>query len=126
MSGDFERSIAAIIMSEGLAMHASRHIIPSAAASHYVEHEPGWFKTCRLKKDRITKGLFLHLRDRSAEVVRRFTFGTHTTGEAREVCYGAWEIVGTCLKDGVSYKTLAGIEEEAMPDFLEASYFNRT
>lgn len=118
LSGDWERTIASTILQEGLAMQVSKAIVPGFPDENYVEFKKGWFDSCKGKKLEILNGILPFLEDSSSESVTKFTFGNGTTNNEREAYFAGWVLVQYLLDQGVSFKRLAGIQENNIPEYL--------
>ncbi|MEK3800825.1 hypothetical protein MHI18_21740 [Peribacillus sp. FSL H8-0477] len=111
----WQRTIALTILEEGLATRVSKFLVPGEEDERYIEHKKDWLTSCMGKKEEIFKGIFPYLDDDSSETVYKFTIGKGTTNQEREAYYVGWELVNTLLKQGVSFKELARIEEKDIP-----------
>ncbi|MFC5602145.1 hypothetical protein [Sporosarcina koreensis] len=114
----WERSIATTILQEGLAMRVSQALVPGHANEDYAEHKEGWLKAASVKEVEILQGILPHVNDSSSEAVIKFTFGHGEAGLEREAYYVGWVLVDSLLKNGVSFKEIAAIPEEHMPEFV--------
>lgn len=109
------------VLKEGLAMHASRHIVPGGPAIAYtpaMAYGVSWQKTCLDDRQAILSGMRPYLDKSTMKVTQRFTFGKGITGLHDEVYCAGWIIVGRLLDEGYTYASLARIPESAMPDFV--------
>ncbi|MCM3744991.1 hypothetical protein M3193_12645 [Sporosarcina luteola] len=118
LSVAWERSIASTILQEGLAMRVSQAIVPGHADEDYTEHKKGWLKEAKEKEIKILQGILPHVNDSSSEVVMKYTFGLGEAGLEREVYYAGWVLVDSLMKKGVSFKEIASVPEEDMPEFV--------
>ncbi|MFS0691096.1 hypothetical protein AB1K89_17865 [Sporosarcina sp. 179-K 8C2 HS] len=116
LSMAWERTIGSTVFQEGLAMHVSKAVVPGHADEDYTEHKEGWLEATAAKKSEILEGILPYLEDSSAEAVMKFTFGSGETGLEREAYYAGWVLVELLLNDGVSFKEIAAIPEEEMPE----------
>nr|WP_289037033.1 DUF2268 domain-containing putative Zn-dependent protease [uncultured Allobacillus sp.] len=122
MNIDLERSIAALIIQEGLAIHISKEMVPGIEDRLYIEHKEGWLDVCHSKKKAILRGIKAYLEDDSSETVYKFTMGTGTTNTEREAYYVGWEIVKTLLAEGYTFEEIASVNESELPDWLQKIY----
>ncbi|UCZ51544.1 DUF2268 domain-containing putative Zn-dependent protease [Bacillus shivajii] len=121
-TGEWERTIASTILQEGLATQVSKHIVPGEPVGHYIEHKKGWLDSCKLMKEKIIKGIFPYLNDSSPEVINKFTFGTGTTNNDREVYFVGWQLVNFLLEKGKTFRQIARIQEGDIPNYLREAY----
>src|SRR5690625_281127 len=117
----WERPVAELVLQEGLALHASKHIVPGEKEEAYFElrAEQGWLQSCRKDKTEILNGIIPYLSDSKGETVEKFTFGTGTVGHKREAYYVGWEFVDAELKKGVSFEQLASIKQKDIPTYVK-------
>ncbi|WP_168193876.1 DUF2268 domain-containing putative Zn-dependent protease [Lysinibacillus sp. SGAir0095] len=122
LTPNWERTIASTILQEGLATQVSKFIVPGKPDEKYIEHKQGWFNSCKLVRAEIIKGIVPYFDDSSSEVITKFTFGTGTTNHDREVYFVGWEIVTALLEQGVTFKEIASVQEEKIPNYLRECY----
>ncbi len=118
LTGEWERTIASTILQEGLATQVSKFVIPGEPDESYIEHKKGWLQSCKKNKSEIFTGIAPFLNESSSEIVTKFTFGNGTTNHEREVYFVGWEVVQSLLKTDVTFKDIASIKEDSMPDYL--------
>lgn len=118
LSPEWERTIASVILQEGLATRVSESVVPGRPEKDYIESTAGWLKSAQMKKKEIISGIIPYLSDSSSETVMKFTFGGGTTDHEREAYFVGWEFVKGCLDDGVTFEELARVKEEAMPGYV--------
>ncbi|MGA7966695.1 MAG: hypothetical protein WCB49_12585 [Gammaproteobacteria bacterium] len=109
------------VFKEGLAMHASRHIVPGGPPRDYTPamlYGATWQKTCLKDQRAILSGMRPYLDKSSVQVIQQFTTGKGTTGLHDEVYCAGWVVVGKLLDMGYTYASLARIPEPKMPDFV--------
>ncbi|WP_449354993.1 DUF2268 domain-containing putative Zn-dependent protease [Virgibacillus natechei] len=118
---NWERPIAELILQEGLALHASKHLVPGEKDEAYIEMgvEQGWLQSCHEHRTKILNGIVPYLSDSKGEVIEKFTFGTGESGHKREAYYVGWELVDSELKKGVSFKQLASIKSKDIPGYVK-------
>lgn len=121
-NGQWERTIATIILQEGLATHSSKYIVPGYRNEHYIEMHAGWFKSCEEKREEILNGIAPYLEDSSSETVYKFTMGNGTSNIEREAYFVGWEIVGRLLADGKTFQEIASIKERDMTEYIRKVY----
>lgn len=118
LTNSWERTIASTILQEGLATQVSKYLVPDEADELYIEHKKGWLESCRGNKSEIIAGIIPFLEESSAEIVMKFTFGNGTTNKEREAYFVGWEIVQFLIAKGVTFKEIASIKEEDIPNYL--------
>jgi hypothetical protein len=119
LSGGWERSIAATIVQEGLAVEVSRVCAPGRPYRSYIEFTPGWFDKCRANQRAILEGLLPNLGKKDGETVFRFTMGQGTTGIEREAYYAGWVVMERLHAGGMGWAEIARVPEDAMPALVE-------
>lgn len=130
LPGTWERSIAELVLQEGLAMRTTAALVPGHPPAAYAEvvstlATPDWFRRCVEREVAILGGIREHLADRSSEAVARFTFGTGTTGLEREAYYAGWVVVGHLLDQGWTLANLAHAPVEAMVALIDEAIRSR-
>lgn len=115
LSGGWERSIAATMMQEGLAMHVAREVTPGHPDAAYVEYSPGWWASVQPRKAEILKGVVPALSAKDGETVFRFTMGTGPTGMQREAYAAGWFVIDHLRGKGMTLAQIARIAEAEMP-----------
>lgn len=129
LSGDWERSIATVILEEGLATRVSAHIVPGENDREYVEFTEGWLEKCQKNNRSILSGIIPYLQANQSEILMRFTFGEGTTGMEREAYFVGWEIVAHLITENKwTFATLASIPTEQHPSLIGQAidtYLNR-
>lgn len=119
---EWERTIASLILQEGVATQVSKYIIPGEKDNYYVEHKAGWLDSCKSKRNTILKGIFPYLDDSTSKSLFKFTFGTGTTNTEREAYFAGWEIVNVLLEEGITFREMASIQEDEIPNYLRKIY----
>lgn len=110
--GGYVIPIAVLAMKEGIAMHTSKAVVPGEPDSVYNSMtEPAWLDRCGAKHRAILEGIQPFLTEASEAAMGRFTMGTGTTGEEREVYYVGWHVVGHLLRQGRTLGELARLPE---------------
>ena len=118
LSLNWERPVASIIMSEGLAMQVSKHFFPGKPAEAYTEYARGWLEDCRNNSESIVKGILPYIEESSSEKVYQFTMGQGTTGNEREAYFVGWMLVDELLQEGMSFEEIARIKEADFPEVI--------
>jgi hypothetical protein len=115
LSGGWERTIAATVLQEGLAMEISRVCVPGRDVRAYVEATPGWFDACRAEQRAILQGIEPYLDRKDSDTVFRFTLGTGTAGLQREAYYAGWVVMEHLHAKGMPWSEIARVPEDKMP-----------
>lgn len=115
----WERTVGTTILQEGLAMHASRVLVPGQPDEAYTcELTPNWLQSCRERWEEIRTGILPSLEDSTSETVYHFTIGPGTTGLGREAYYVGWRVVFQLLTRGMTFQEIAAIKEADMPETI--------
>jgi hypothetical protein len=110
--GGYIIPIAILAMKEGIAMHTSKAVVPGETDAIYTSMtDLAWLDRCQAKHRAILEGIAPRLTEASEEAMWCFTMGTGTTGEAREVYYVGWHVVGNLLRQGRTLGELARLPE---------------
>lgn len=110
--GGYVIPIAVLAMKEGIAMHTSKAVVPGEPDGVYTSMiEPAWLDRCGAKHGAILDGIAPFLTEASEEAMWRFTMGTGTAGEVREVYYVGWHVVDHLLRQGRTLAELARLQE---------------
>ncbi|MCK6427931.1 MAG: hypothetical protein L6Q72_02420 [Burkholderiaceae bacterium] len=121
LSGGWERSIAEVVFQEGLAMHATRALVPGRHERSYVEHTPGWYEAAMAKAPQILAGILRELQRSDSETVSRFTVGSGTTGIEREAYVAGWLVIGELLGQGRTFPELARVPSTQMATLVRTT-----
>ena len=121
LEGDGAQSIAAVALSEGLAMHASRVLVPGARPERYVEFMPGWLRDADSMQRQIYEAIRPQLMREDADTVARLTMGHGNTGLEREAYYLGWKVVELWLAEGRSLAQIARIPAPKMIAEVDAA-----
>ncbi|QDP18560.1 hypothetical protein [Sphingomonas xanthus] len=119
LSGGWERSVAATLIQEGLAMHVARELNPGKPDAVYIEHEPGWWSAARGKQQDILKGLLPALAAKDSDTVFRFTVGKGPAGLNREAYAAGWWVIEQLRSEGMTLAEIARVPEENMPGLAD-------
>ncbi|MGH6889545.1 MAG: DUF2268 domain-containing putative Zn-dependent protease [Rhizomicrobium sp.] len=121
VKNSFGAPIGETVFLEGLAMHASKALVPGLPDTAYTEvaGENGWLSQCIAHKHAIMKGIGPFLDQSGANVASKFTFGVGTAGMHRELYCAGWIIVGNLLASGKTFPELARIPEGKMVATVE-------
>lgn len=114
LTGSWERSIAQVIIEEGLATRCTEKLVPHGTIADYLGDE-AWFQRCQSQATPIFQGLLPFLASEAGETVYQFTMGQGTTGLEREAYYAGWQVVGLLLAQGWTLANLAGLPATELP-----------
>lgn len=110
--GGWLRSIGFTMMQEGLAIWASRFVVPGLPESPYISREePDWLERCRAKEQAILTGIRPYVAEATNEALMRFLMGSGSTGETREAYYVGYRVVAQLIAEGRTLAELARIPE---------------
>jgi len=116
LSGGWERSVAATMLQEGLAMHVTREVFPGLPVTAYVANDPAWWDASRAKERVILEDLRDKLAKSDSDTVFSVTMArSPKSGLDREAYYGGWRVVEQLRRDGLSLAQIARIPEADMP-----------
>jgi hypothetical protein len=101
------RSIAEIVMTEGLAMHQERGLHPERPGPDFAE--------AAAHRAEVLRDVLAVLAASDSETVSRFTSGKGPTGIAGEAYYTAWQVVGFWLAHGETHAEIARIKAADAP-----------
>jgi hypothetical protein len=119
LSGAYVKSIAELVMMEGIAMRVTEQLWPGETPETYTNaHSDTWLKDAASHQKDILKGVQQHLADSSYAAMTQFTFGTGTTGLQRESYYAGWIIVGQLEKQGFTLSKLACLPSASIKTIL--------
>ncbi len=121
LSGDWERSVAEVILQEGLATQVTKSLVPGHKTEEYLEYTPGWLEACRARHTQILDGIRASLGDKQSDTVWRFTMGTGTTGLEREAYYVGWHVVEHLVSRDQPLAAIARIPAEEMEQVVSDS-----
>lgn len=107
----YQRSLAFLMIQEGLALHMSKKMIPGLEDSNYLSYQQNWYEEAKENHDAIFNGIREYISNDDSEILYRYTMGTGSTGLEREAYYVGWIIVGKALNDGYSYFDLMTLNE---------------
>lgn len=108
-----EDNVASLIISEGLAMWASRELVPGRETSVYTGGKIGWLEACKSSLQDILHGVRVNLQRSDRAFLNTLTVGNGVTGLNREAYCAGWHLVGKLLANGVSFSALARAERPA-------------
>lgn len=118
LSGGFERALGRVVFEEGLAMHATKALVPGHPDYAYVGEEP-WFRQGMSMGRTILADMVPDLHKSDSETLIKYTFGAGNTGREREAYLAGWIVVGRLLADGRTFPDLARIPEADLPGLVQ-------
>lgn len=118
-AGGWERSVAELILSEGLAMRVSQHLCAGQADEAYLEHRSGWLEAIAPYEQAILTQIQADLDQTDSATLFRYTMGTGHLGFEREAYLVGWQLVADLLHRGYSYAQLARISAEDTVAFVK-------
>ena len=120
LQNGFEAPLAETILTVGLAMHATKQVLPGQPDNFYTSRAPEWLPRCLAKSTAVLNGIRPYLSETGSGNTTRFTYGNGTTGLESEAYCAGWVLIGHLLQQGYSYPSLAKIPEREMVRFVEA------
>ena len=120
-SGGWHRSIGTIVVTEGLAMRATQHILPGRPDAEYTEYSKGWLARADEKRRVILTDVKDKVFSDSDADIMNFTMGKGPSGLEREAYYAGWVVVGYWLGHGKTFSEIARIPEKSMPAEVAAT-----
>lgn len=109
--GKWERSLANLILQEGLAMKSSQLLVPGLKECEYLSNDSEWFTRCESKKEEILKNVSVDLMSQDSDILFKYSMGQGSTGEEREAYYVAWLVINHFLDNGYTLSELASWSE---------------
>lgn len=104
---DPARSVAEIVVAEGLAMHLDRAVHPDKPAPDFPE--------AAAHRSQILQDVRAVLAADDSETAKRFTSGTGPSGIKGEAYYAAWQVTGFWLAHGETLAEIAHVKESDAP-----------
>lgn len=114
--GQWERSLAAIAIQEGLAMHVACELNPGRSDEDCVGGSSGYWAQAAGRKEAILRGAKDELSRSDPATAAKYTYGNGNTGLRREGYAIGWWVVAQLRHDGMSLAQIARIDTAAMPD----------
>ena len=114
-SGNFKRTVGAIVLTEGLASRVTQKLFPDRPETDSIEFTRGWLKQAEQHRVEILRGIHPFLTSDKPDDIERFTIGPGPTGLEREAYYVGWLAIGDWLAHGMSFADIARIPEKEMP-----------
>lgn len=114
----YGRSLAFLLLQEGLAMRMSFEQIPGYEVAVYVSHQPGWYELAIQKHSEIVHAMQSELFHSDSDTLYKYTMGSGNTGIEREAYYVGWNIVGKLLQEGYSFSELMRLNEKEVDSLV--------
>jgi uncharacterized protein YjaZ len=121
LGGGWERSIAATIIQEGLAVHVAREVAPGRPLTDYIEYRPGWWAEAEARKSAILRDVLPVLASADGDTVYRFTMGNGPAGLEREAYAAGYWVIEHLRAGGMSLGDIARIPEAEMSTVARAA-----
>ncbi|MBP2018497.1 hypothetical protein J2Z79_001908 [Symbiobacterium terraclitae] len=120
--GGWLKSVATLLMQEGMAIWTSRAVAPGREEWHYLTLDgPAWVERCREREKQIFQGVLARLQEVSADALQTFTTRTGPAGLEREGYWAGYRAVGHLLDSGFTLAQLARMPEGEYTTRLEAA-----
>lgn len=121
MPAAWERSVARLVLEEGLATRATEQLMPGRSREEYTnEVEPGWFARCHAAAPDILADIRANLEVATSEAITRYTVTRGPAGLMRTAYYAGWEVVGALTRNGWSLADLSKVEEGRIPEVVRS------
>ena len=115
----WERSVARLVLEEGLAQRATEQLVPGRTREEYTnETEPGWFERCHSQGAAILTDLRSNLEEATSDAITRYTVAPGPGGLIRTAYYAGWMAVGALTRNGWSLAELSKVAEERIPEVV--------
>jgi hypothetical protein len=121
LSGAWERSVAQLILQEGLAMRATQAMMPQIPDQEHISSRGDWFEQAMAKRVDILAHARPVLEAADSATVARMAIGPGPAGLRREAYLAGWILVGRLLEEGWSFPQLARVPAEDMPQLLRGA-----
>jgi hypothetical protein len=123
LSGGWERSIAEVILQEGLAMRTAQALLPGRKPEEFIEDEanPGWLSRADAKRSAVLEGIRPSLLDSQSATVFKYTMGNGATGMNREAYFAGWIVVDNLRKRGMSLAEIAHLPSASIAKIVDES-----
>ncbi len=121
LSGGWERSIAQLVLQEGLAMRATQALMPDRPDLEHLSAGPEWWARANERRREILIGTLPLLSASDGASVTRLSMGPGVAGLRREAYYLGWIVVGRLLGEGWTFPALARVSSEDMPDLIRGA-----
>ena len=120
-TGDWTRTLAALIVQEGLATRTTQAMFPERGPAQHVG-EPEWLATCEANREALIRDALPRLAQTDDATLRRF-IGPHPALGVDRTAYAlGWWWVGEWLQDGHSLAELARVPEAELPELVVARW----
>lgn len=121
MAPTWERSVARLVLEEGLATRVTAELMPGHTPADYTnEVEPGWFQRCETHAAEILSDIRDNLAATDTEATTRYAIAPGPAGITRTAYYAGWEIIGALTNAGSTLANLSKTEEIAIPALIRS------
>jgi hypothetical protein len=117
-------SVANLVFSEGIAMQATRAMLPDKPDHKHLGGERAWQDKCHERISDVLADMPELLDHAGPEHVNRFTMGEGTSGLEREGYCAGWYLVGHLLDEGSTLAELARVPEREVAELLRQAIAN--
>lgn len=107
----YQRSLAFLIIQEGIALQMSKKMVPGFETDSYVSHQKGWYNEMKDNHKPIFQEIKSHTTEDSSDILYKYTMGQGSTGHEREAYYVGWCLVGRLLEEGYTFLDLMLLDE---------------
>lgn len=116
----WERSVARLVLEEGIAQRATEQLVPGRTVEEYTNNtEPGWFERCHSQAVAILTDIRSNLEDATSDAITRYTIAPGPGGLTRTAYYAGWMAVGALTRNGWNLANLSKVPEERIPAIVE-------
>lgn len=115
VSGQWERSVAATILQEGLAMHTACEVLKGRAVHECVGGGQMAWERAMANRRKMLESVRADLDRADSATVAKYTLGMGNTGQRREAYALGWWVIERMRADGETLPQLARIKESDMP-----------
>lgn len=118
----WQRSIAMLLLQEGLAMRGTQTLYPALPAALHLSYlDPAWVTACEERHAQILAGVLPYLNMDDDHSLQRFTMEEGPAGLIREGYWAGWHAVGQLQAEGWSLARLARLPAEQVPAVIEGA-----
>lgn len=117
-NGQWGRSVAELILSEGLAMRVSQELYGGQKDEAYMEHRTGWLQSILPYRRPIFQQIEVDLDKEDSDTLFRYTMGTGNLNFEREAYLVGWFLVAYLRRKGYTYAQLARLVAPELPNLI--------
>lgn len=120
MPASWERSVARLVLEEGLATRVTAEVIPGRTPAKYAnELEPTWFDRCEANAHEILTDIQSNLNVSTSADITRYTIAPGPANLTRTAYYAGWQIIGALTNVDWSLASLAKVRENNIPEVVQ-------